>query len=85
MNLAGSILLRDGTEEVYGTYKLSELNIFRHFRETMIYFIPTIATAKYTMLDKTLIVIITHSLTENSYYAQWTRIIDILSWLLLQR
>ncbi len=33
------------------------LRIGRHFRETLIYFVPSIATSVYTVLDKTLIVI----------------------------
>lgn len=78
MNLVGSLSLWAALRKYTVPIKLSELNIFRHFRETLIYFIPTIATSIYTMLDKTLIGIITHSLAENGYYEQATRIIDIL-------
>ena len=77
-NLAGSLSLWIALKKYTVPVRLSELNIFRHFRETMVYFIPTIATSVYTILDKTLIGLITHSLAENGYYEQATRIIDIL-------
>ena len=54
-----------------------ELQFKKHFRETLIYFIPTIATSVYTVLDKTLIGLITHSTAENGYYQQAERIINI--------
>lgn len=54
-----------------------ELNIKRHFRETIIYFIPTIASSVYTVLDKTMIGMLTGSETENGYYEQATKIINI--------
>lgn len=50
----------------------------RHFHETMVYFIPTIATSIYTSMDKTLIGLITHSDTENAYYEQATKIINLI-------
>lgn len=57
--------------------KFSELQISRHFKETLVYFIPTIATSIYTILDKTLIGIITKDSYQNGYYEQATRIINI--------
>ena len=54
-----------------------ELNILRHFRETIIYFIPTIATSIYTVLDKTLIGIYASNGLENGYYEQTTKIINM--------
>ena len=49
-----------------------------HFHETLIYFIPTIATSIYTVLDKTLIGFITGSSYQNGYYEQATKIINIV-------
>lgn len=49
-----------------------------HLKETLIYFIPTIATSIYTVLDKTLIGLITKSPEENGYYEQATKIINIV-------
>lgn len=53
------------------------LDIKQHFRETLIYFIPTIATSIYTVLDKTLIGVITNDSYQNGYYEQATKIINI--------
>ena len=55
------------------------LNIRHHFRETLIYFIPTIATSIYTYLDKTLIGTITGSSFQNGYYEEATKIIGIVN------
>lgn len=52
-------------------------NIPGHFRNTLIYFVPAIATAAYTILDKTLIGIITRDHMQNGYYEQASRIIVV--------
>ena len=57
---------------------VKSLRVFRHFKEVIIYFIPTVAISIYTVLDKTLIGIITHSEYENGYYEQATRIINMV-------
>ena len=54
-----------------------KLQIKRHFKETLIYFIPAVATTIYTVLDKTLIGLITKSEYENGYYEQATKIITM--------
>ena len=53
------------------------LKFKHHLRETLVYFIPTIATFVYTVLDKTLIGVITGSSYQNGYYEQATKIIRI--------
>lgn len=53
------------------------IEIKKHFRETLVYFIPTIATSIYTVLDKTLIGVITNDTNENGYYEQATKIINM--------
>ncbi|MBR6060432.1 MAG: oligosaccharide flippase family protein, partial [Spirochaetales bacterium] len=53
------------------------IHLRQHFKETMIYFVPSIATSIYTVLDKTLIGVITHSAAENGYYEQATKIINM--------
>lgn len=53
------------------------LRIWRHFKETLIYFIPSVATSVYTVLDKTLINLITQSNAQNGYYEQATKIINM--------
>lgn len=53
------------------------LRIGRHFKETLIYFVPTIATSVYTILDKTLLGLITSDATQNGYYQQAEKIINL--------
>lgn len=57
--------------------KFSELRLFSHLRGTLIFFLPTIATSIYTVLDKTLIGAITKDTSENGAYEQATKIVDI--------
>lgn len=54
-----------------------KLEIKRHFKQTLVYFIPTLATSVYTVLDKTMIGIITQDNAENGYYEQATKIINM--------
>lgn len=53
------------------------IRIAKHFRETLVYFVPTIATSIYTILDKTLIGLITDDARENGYYEQATKIVNM--------
>ena len=53
------------------------LKIKRHFKETLIYFIPTVATTIYTVLDKTMIGLITGLEVENGYYEQTNKITNM--------
>ncbi len=54
-----------------------KLQFRNHFKETLIYFVPTIATSIYTVLDKTLIGAITHNQYQNGYYEQATKIVNM--------
>lgn len=54
------------------------LHPFRHFKNMMVYFLPTIATSIYSVFGKTLIGAITKSEVENGFYEQATKIIDIV-------
>lgn len=54
-----------------------EFHIKKHFKETMAYFIPTIASSVYTYLDKAMIGMITNSSAENGYYYQCGKIIQL--------
>ena len=53
-----------------------------HLKQTFAYFIPTIATSVYTVLDKTMIGAITESESQNGYYEQATKIIRMIESLL---
>lgn len=54
----------------------------KHLKQTFAYFIPTIATSVYTVLDKTMIGAITKSESQNGYYEQATKIIRMVESLL---
>ncbi|MBR5523666.1 MAG: flippase [Clostridia bacterium] len=54
------------------------LRFMRHIREALVYFVPTIATSVYTVLDKTMIGAITHSMAQNGYYENAHKIVNIL-------
>ncbi|MBR2728342.1 MAG: oligosaccharide flippase family protein [Lachnospiraceae bacterium] len=54
------------------------LRIRRHLKETMVYFIPSIATSVYTVLDKTLIGEITRNEAENGCYDKVVQLINIM-------
>ena len=49
-----------------------------HFHETLIYFIPSVATSVYTVLDRTLIGTITNNRAENGFYHYTMQIINIM-------
>lgn len=50
---------------------------FSHFKECMVYFVPTVAVQIYTVLDKTMIGLITGSDFENGYYEQAEKLIKL--------
>lgn len=53
---------------------IHELCFKSHLKETLIYFIPTISTSIYTVLDRTLIGVITKDPAQNGYYQQAEKI-----------
>lgn len=54
------------------------LRFRNHFHETLIYFIPSVATSVYTVLDRTLIGTITNNRAENGFYHYTMQIINIM-------
>lgn len=56
---------------------MDTIHLKHHLKESFIYFVPTIATSVYTVLDKTMIGLITDSTYENGYYEQATKIINM--------
>ncbi len=55
-----------------------KLRFRHHFKETVIYFIPSIATSVYTVLDRTLIGLITHNTAENGFYHYTMQVINMM-------
>lgn len=63
---------------------LREIRPWRHLKETLVYFVPTIATSVYTMLDKTMLGWYTgESKTQNGYYEYATGFINMAKVLIL--
>lgn len=58
---------------------LRSLHPEQHFRETLIYFIPTIATSIYTILDKFLLGVIVNNNDINGYYDQAGKLYHIIN------
>lgn len=58
--------------------KIRELRVFRHLKNTIKYFLPTIASSVYLVLDKTLLGLITKNEAENGYYEQANKVISLL-------
>lgn len=78
INLLGNISMWTYLPKILEKVDWKELEVKKHFQETLIYFVPTIATSIYTVLDKTLIGIITESSYQNGYYEQATKIVAIV-------
>ena len=57
---------------------LRKLRFGRHVRETLIYFIPTIATSVYTVLDRTMLGVILKDMSANGYYEQAHKMVNML-------
>lgn len=54
--------------------KLTEINLFKHISNCLVYFIPTVATTIYLTLDKTMIGWFSLNTLENGYYEQAQKI-----------
>ena len=55
-----------------------QVRISQHLKGGLIYFVPTIATSVYTMLDKSMIGWITKTAYENGYYEQAYKIVQMV-------
>lgn len=72
-----SLILWTQLHKIVDRVPIKRLRVFRHFKNTLIYFLPQIATSIYSVLDKTMIGLITHSETENGYYEQAHKLIHV--------
>ena len=72
-----SVILWGSVHKIVDRVPLKELKVFHHFKQTLIYFLPQIATQIYTVLDKTMIGMITHDEAENGYYEQAHKLIHV--------
>ena len=73
----GNITLWPLLKKFYTRIEIKKVRIFTHFRYSFAYFVPTIATSVYTVLDKSMIGWITKLAEENGYYEQAHRIAQV--------
>ena len=78
ITLLGSISMWSYLPKMLDKVDFKTLSIKRHFRETLVYFVPSIATSIYTVLDKTLIGLITSDNYQSGYYEQATNITNMI-------
>lgn len=57
---------------------LKELHPMRHFKSLIQYFLPTIASSVYQYLDKVMLGSIGNDLSQNGYYEQTTKIVNMI-------
>ncbi len=57
--------------------KIKLKDCFKHIKPTFIYFIPTIATALYTMVDKTMLGLFDESKVLTGYYEQAEKVVKV--------
>jgi len=75
--LIANVILISNVKRYLVKVDMKSLKYKHHMKETLIYFIPTIATSVYTVLDKTMLGIIVNSSYENGYYEQTNKIVHI--------
>lgn len=62
---------------------LKRINISYHFKESLVYFVPTIAVSVYTILDKTMLGFLTDGTYENGFYEQAHKLVDMTKAILI--
>lgn len=77
MSIVGNATLWVGLPGYLVRVKAKDLHPFRHLPGTLRLFLPTIVISIYTVLDKTLIGIITQSDAENGFYEQADKVVKI--------
>lgn len=75
--LASNVLLWPSLRKVLVKVQFNELNVRQHVKQTFIFFVPTIAVSIYTVLDRTLLGVITHDNAENGFYRQAEQIVNL--------
>lgn len=58
--------------------KISSKSIVRHIKQSFVYFLPGLALIIYSVLDKTLIGLITSDSVQNGYYEQAHKIVNLV-------
>lgn len=76
--LLGNALLCPKLTKYLVKISFRDIKLLVHIQKSMVYFIPTIATSVYTLLDKSMIGWLTKSAFENGYYEQAHKIEQIV-------
>ncbi len=79
VTLLGSLSMWTYLPRMLAKVNFRTLQFKNHFKQTLVYFIPTIATTMYTVINKTLLGIITHDNFQNGYYEQASKLIRIVN------
>lgn len=77
-NLLGNITLWMYLPKYINRVKNKKLKIFRHFKPTIMLFIPQIAMQIYTVLDKTMLGWLIEDKSEVGYYEQAQKVVKLL-------
>ena len=78
-SLLGSLSMWSFLPKMLVRTDLHNLQFKKHFHETLVYFIPTIATSVYTVLDKFLLGVIVNNNDINGYYDQAGKLYRIIN------
>lgn len=75
--LLGNLSMWAYIPKLVGNIEVKKLNIKKHIKPTIVLFLPQIATSVYTVLDKTMIGLLTGIEEEVAYYEQGQKIVKI--------
>lgn len=75
--LLGNLSMWVYIPKLVGKVQVRQLNIKKHIKPTLVLFLPQIATSVYTVLDKTMIGLLTGIEEEVAYYEQGQKIVKI--------
>ena len=78
ISLLGSLSMWTYLPRMLEKVDFKTLSLKKHFRQTLVYFVPSIASSVYTVLDKTLIGLITKNSYQNGYYGYATTIMSMI-------
>lgn len=81
--LLGNISMWFQLKKILIPFQYDELAIKRHWGKVFHYFVPTVASSVYLMLDKSMIGIITKNEAENGYYEQTCQIVNMIKTVVL--
>ena len=74
----GNLSLWFGLRKRIQKIDIRKINPFKHWRKSFTYFIPTVATSIYTVLDKSMLGWFTDTSFENGYYEQTHKIVLVV-------